>query len=260
MALLVDERRPCGVTFAFTERTGGVSEGPYASLNLDDREDDAQLVAQNRAIAFGALGIDQLLDRLVQPLQVHGERIVTIERGDEGELGRARAEAAEGADAVVCVAPDVPVMLLSADCALVVLVVEGGFAVAHSGWRGTMAEISAQALGELCRLTGARPDEALAYVGPHIGRADFEVSEELRDRFVERFGDEVAGPGCRVDLGHAIRASLVRAGMGEGQVAVFDESTMSHTDRFYSWRAQGGACGRNAAIACRVRARGEANL
>ena len=72
VALLTDERVGGGVTFAFTERTGGVSAAPYSSLNLGGRcGDDPRAVAENRRRALVALGAEGLLDRLVEPRQVH---------------------------------------------------------------------------------------------------------------------------------------------------------------------------------------------
>ena len=249
VTLLCDQRRPGGVTFAFTERTGGVSTGRYASLNLDDREDDPSLVAENRRRALAAMGLEGLEGRLVVPLQVHGTKVLSIADADEGALSHVRREAMHGCDAIACVASGVPVMLLSADCALVVLVAPGGFAIAHSGWRGTLGEVSARALEALCGLCGARADEVRAYIGPHIGRDDYEVGDELRDRFVARFGGQVAD-GTRLDLGRAIELTLERAGMDPLQVASVEASTASSTERFFSWRAEGPQVGRMGAIAC----------
>ena len=62
-----------------------------------------------------------------------------------------------------------------ADCVPVILVAPGGFAVAHSGWKGTIARISARATEALCQATGAKSSEVKAYIGPHIGGADCEV-------------------------------------------------------------------------------------
>ena len=260
MALLGDDSRPGGVTFAFTERTGGVSVGPYASLNLCMRQgDDSEAVAENRARALSALGLSYCADRLVMPLQVHGTNVVTIDTAGEEALEAARMSAEAGADAIVCTVGDVPVMLLQADCPLVVLACEGGFAVVHSGWRSTIDGIAARALEELCRVARTRPEDVCAYVSPHIQRADYEVSQDVADRFAERFGAAVVGPGRTLDLSCAIRMSLAEAGMPAGQMAFAEDSTASCPDRFFSYRASGGTCGRQAAVACLAHGEGGAS-
>ena len=250
VALLGDERRPGGVTFGFTERGGGVSEGEFSSLNLGDRcGDDPQCVAENRRLALEALGAAGLDARLINPVQVHGDHVVVVTDGSDETVRRAQAEAREGADAVVCTAADVPVLLCYADCVPVVLTAPGAFAVVHSGWRGTIARISAKALAALCEASGAMPAEVNAYVGPHVTGEDYEVSPELLDRFVEAFGPGVALPGTRLDLGVAVRDTLTAAGVAPDAIAMCEISTAQATDRFFSYRSSGGKCGRHGALA-----------
>ena len=180
VTLLGDTRRPNGVTFAFTERTGGVSSAPYASLNLGSHcGDDPACVAENRARALAALGASAIADRLVEPRQVHGDEVVVVDSASPAALEQARELAQAGADAIVCTAPGVPVLLCFADCVPIVLTAPGGFAVVHSGWRGTLARIGAKALSVLCERAGCVPADVTAYVGPHVSGNDYEVSPEL---------------------------------------------------------------------------------
>ena len=251
VTLLADAERPCGVTLAFTERTGGVSAAPYASLNLGDAcGDRAEDVAANRRRALDAIGAGACAERLVNPRQVHGDEVVVVREGTDAAIAAARRQAREGADAVVCLATDVPVLLCYADCVPVVLVAPGGFAVVHSGWRGTDARIAAKAARILLAETGAEASQALAYIGPHIGVGDYEVSPELARHFADGFGPECVRDGNRLDLGYCVRAALAEVGVGEGQVASCDDSTAGNTDRFYSYRAE-GMCGRHGALAFR---------
>lgn len=250
VTLLGDRSLPGGVTFAFTERTGGVSEPPYASLNLGDAcGDDPAAVAENRRRALEALGAGAFGGRLVNPRQVHGDHVVTVASADPAEVCRAQAEARAGADAVVCVAAQVPVMLCFADCLPLVLVAPGGFAVAHSGWRGTMARIAGKTASALCQAAGCAPDQLAAYIGPHIAGPDYEVSQALADRFVGEFGPSALVGERRLDLAACVRQALAEAGVAPDRVEDCGMSTPRALDRFFSYRAEGGICGRHAAIA-----------
>lgn len=249
VTLLGDPHRPGGVTLAFTERTGGISNGCYASLNLGGAcGDDPDAVRENRRRALAALGAAAYEDTYIEPKQVHGDVVVTV--GGSGLASdEARRVAREGADAVVCVTKKVPVLMCFADCVPIILATEGGFAVVHSGWRGTIARIAGKALNVLVREAASHPEQVCAYVGPHIGVSDYEVSPELATRFAQEFGADVIVGERNLDLGKAVVAALVSEGLPAGNIALVEASTASNTDRFFSYRAQGGACGRHGALA-----------
>ena len=253
MTLLSDEKPEGGVTFAFTERTGGVSAAPYASLNLGDRcGDDPAAVAENRRRALAAIGADACAEALVTPHQVHGDTVVVVRETSGPAHDEAVRLAGAGADAVVCTAPDVPVLLCFADCVPVVICAPGGFAVAHSGWRGTIARIAQKTAGVLMAETGCQASDLRAYVGPRIGGVDYEVSAEMVRDFSAEFGEGVlVGVAARrkLDLGYAVACALTDAGVTRNNLAMAPGSTASSTDRFFSYRAEHGVCGRHAALA-----------
>lgn len=238
------------VAFGFTERTGGVSKPPYASLNLGTHVgDDPDAVAENRRLVLEALGCADDVESLLVPNQVHGDAVAVVRDASPDALAAVRREIAEGADAIVCTAPGVPVMLCYADCVPVVLVAPRGFAVAHSGWKGTYAGIAGKAASILAHESGCRADEVGAYIGPHILGDEYEVSAELRERFAERFSS-LADPSDRLlDLSRAIRESLEAAGVDGGNIVDAGLSTMRDNDRFYSYRKEGGVTGRHGAVA-----------
>lgn len=255
VTLLGDTLSPGGVTFAFTERTGGASAGIYASLNLGSRcGDSPEAVATNRARALEALGAGAFASNLIEPKQVHGDHIVTVRSNAQTELEEARREAQEGADAIVCTAAEVPVLLCFADCVPVVLVAVGehpGFAVVHSGWRGTLARISAKAARVLSQETGCASTEILAYIGPHILGQDYEVSSELIETFEAEFGAIARAEGTErnLDMSACIIKALEGEGLGRNTICDLELSTATNLDRFYSYRVEKGSCGRHGAIA-----------
>lgn len=246
---LVEGRRG-DVRFAFTERGGGVSRAPFASLNLGAHVgDDPAAVGENRRRVLAALGAEADLARLLVPNQVHGDRVVTVSDAADDTLGRVREAIAEGADAIVCVAARVPVLLCFADCVPVVLTCPGGFAVVHSGWKGTYAGIAGKAARALARAAACDPGEIDAYIGPHILGDEYEVSVELMERFAARFEGIDAASGRLLDLSRAIRCSLAEAGVAPERVFDPGLSTVRRNDRFFSYRAEGGTCGRHGTIA-----------
>ena len=250
VTLLGDASRPGGVTFAFTERTGGTSNGAWASLNLGDACGDVpERVQANRARALEALCPGADIARLVNPRQVHGDTVVCIESGDAASIEKAQAEARLGADAIAVCVPDVPVLLCYADCVPVVLVADGGFAVVHSGWKGTFARISANAAAALSRITGARPETMRAYIGPHILGSEYEVDAELAGRFSAAFGPAAIVGERNLDLGFCIASALQDAGLASSNICDEQISCFSQPERFFSYRASGGACGRHGALA-----------
>lgn len=250
----------CGVRIAFTGRHGGVSCGPYASLNLGSHVgDDADAVQENRRRIMAALGAADA--QVVCLNQVHGERVVSIGANDPAAVERVRAEAADGADAIVVGAPDVAPLLCFADCVPVIAVCPtGDFAVAHAGWRGVVAGVAGEAVRALAELQvrrGAAPDAAAAahamniYLGPHIGACCFQTGAEVRERFVQRFGAKVLAGEDRIDLTAALRLDVAAAGVDPQRIVDSGICTQCNAHDQFSYRASGGQCGRHAAIAVR---------
>lgn len=237
------------VRFAFTERTGGVSEDAYSSLNLGSHVgDDPFSVQENRRRVLDAMGAAECEHNLLVPNQVHGDHVVVVSSNGADDLEDVREQIAEGCDAIVCTAREVPVMLCFADCVPVVLVAPGGFAVVHSGWKGTIARISAKACQALCDATGCDPSDVSAYIGPHILGDEYEVSQELMNRFAAEFASIDASASRLLDLSAAIVEALEDAGVAKDHIVDTGLSTMRQNDRFYSYRKEAGTCGRHAAI------------
>jgi hypothetical protein len=235
--ILPDWPAPPRVRAASTTRLGGVSPGPYEALNLADHVgDDPAHVARNRAL---------LRDRLALPAeplwleQVHGRDCV--------DAGTAAPGCA--ADAAVARAPGRVCAVMTADCLPVLLCNRGGEAVAaaHAGWRGLATGVIEQAVVAL----DADPEEILAWLGPAIGPAAFEVGGEVRDTFVAEDPGAAAdfrahGPGkWLADLFGLARRRLAR--MGVTRVYGGGLCTYSDRARFYSFRRD-GATGRMASL------------
>jgi polyphenol oxidase len=166
------------VRHGFFTRTGGVSEGAFASLNCGySSGDDIRRVEANRARALERLGVAP--ESLCTVRQVHGTKVV---------LARApqpRRPTLE-ADALVADRPGITLGVLSADCAPVLLADAdaGMIGAAHAGWRGALAgviEATVEAMAE----RGAVRERTVAVVGPCIAQASYEVGPELLTRFTD---------------------------------------------------------------------------
>jgi YfiH family protein len=222
-----------GYEVAFTTRVGGVSEGPYASLNLGRKSGDVpERAGENRRIACEAIGAD--LEKLALNYQVHSARV----------LRAAPAMRGERADGLWTDEPGLPILAMSADCLPIVLVRPGeakpAVAVLHAGWKGLLAgivEAGAQALGR---------GTLKAAVGPAIGPCCYQVGEEVAAPFRERFGDDVVSEG-HLDLWTSAERALRAAGIEE--VDRFDRCTACEPETFFSHRRDAGRTGRQGVIA-----------
>ena len=236
-----------------TTRRGGVSAGPYASLNLSlNVGDDAAAVLENRRRAAAALGAGP--EDVVFCEQVHGGVAEVVGAADRGRGTRASADAVPGADALVTADPGTVLAVLAADCVPVVLYdpVAHVLACAHAGWRGTVARAAAAAVAAM-RSLGTRPADVIAGIGPAIAPDRYQVGAEVAEAAAGAFGDRAptvlraTGPGqWQFDLSTANRLILTGAGVPDHQINV---SNVPTGGPFFSYRAE-RPCGRFAALAC----------
>jgi polyphenol oxidase len=204
---------------AFTTRAGGVSSGPYDSLNLALLSDDAQEnVEENRRRACAEIGGDA--SRLALNRQEHTVLVHRAVPGARGEPG----------DGLWTDEPGLPMLKLTADCVPIALArADGGrpaLALLHAGWRG-LAEGIVDA--GVAALGGGR---LAAAVGPAIGPCCYEVGTEVSERF-----DPDLTRGRILDLWSAAERALRRAGVSA--VERVDLCTRCNPDLFFSHRRQG---------------------
>ena len=254
-----------GVRIAFTTREGGVSEGPYASLNLGSHvKDDIASVRENRHRVLRAFANEDM--PLFVPNQVHGDTV--LELGDpeniDASLSSAEAQAItlqaqDGADGLVVHASNTAALLCYADCVPVIIVSPTGrFAVVHAGWRGVDNLIAVKAVRAIARadkaVLGAEAASTYnVYIGPHIGPECFETGADVHARFVSQFGESCAFDGTHIDLAEGLRIQLEQAGVNRSRICDLAKCTVCENNEFFSYRGQGGTCGRHGAFAVRTR-------
>jgi purine-nucleoside/S-methyl-5'-thioadenosine phosphorylase / adenosine deaminase len=225
---------------AFSTRLGGVSEGPFESLNLGILTgDEPDRVLENRSRLCRRAGSDP--EQATMLWQQHGPGVVRA-RADRGVM-TAGFDHPPG-DALWTDEAGLAMMLITADCLPVALArangTEPALAVLHVGWRGLLEGIvaaAAQALG------GGRLEAA---IGPGIGPCCYEVGNEVAEPYRARFGTDVM-EGRNLDLYAAAEKALSAAGCA--RVERVEMCTSCHPNLFFSHRRDGPATGRQGVVA-----------
>lgn len=235
--ILPDWPAPANVRAAVTTRAGGVSRAPYDSFNLATHVgDDPAAVHENRARLRAALALPAEPTWLKQ---VHGVVVVDAAQGGvEPE-----------ADGAFAMQPGAVCVVLTADCLPVLLCNRSGTNVAalHAGWRGLAGDVIEAGV----KAMGVPGGELLAWLGPAIGPASFEVGPEVRTTFMEH--DMQAAQAFRAtrdgkylaDIYLLARQRLQRLGVAAVYGGGF--CTVTERARFYSYRRD-GATGRMASL------------
>ena len=202
---------------AFTTRVGGVSEGPYASLNLGARGDEPERVAENRRRACESLGLDAA--RLSVNRQRHSPTVHRAEPGIRDEPGDGLWSDERGQ----------PMLALAADCVPIAVAASEGpprLAVVHAGWRGLAEGVVESGVRALSA------PRAAAVVGPSVGPCCYEVGPEVS----ARFDADLTNDGI-LDLWSAAERALRRAGVEA--VERVDLCTRCNPELFFSHRRSG---------------------
>jgi polyphenol oxidase len=228
--------RSAGVDAFMTDRFGGVSDGPYDSLNLGDHVgDDVNCVQENRGRVATAAGV--ATDRLAIISQAHGTSVVDADLSWRGETG----------DVIVSTSSDRAVAILVADCVplLVVAPRSRRFAVVHAGWRGLAGHVLGAAISSL----RDDPGELVVGVGPAISAESYQVGPDVATHFTHI--DGAVRPDVkdrsRLDLYAVVAAQLADHGVAATNIVAARERT-DGGELFFSDRAQ-RPCGRCALVA-----------
>ena len=235
---LLDWDAPGPYRVAFTTRLGGVSEGPFRSLNLGIlTADDPDRVVENRRRLAAAVGADA--ETATMAWQVHGANVTRAESRGIVTPGTPY----ERCDGLWSDRPGQAMVLVTADCLPVAIARRDGtprLAVLHVGWRGLLGGIVEAGVAVLGDGTLA------AAIGPGIGPCCYEVGEEVAEPFRAAYGEDVVR-GRNLDLRAATARALRRAGCAT--VDGFDLCTSCDETLFFSHRRDLGRTGRQGVIA-----------
>ena len=233
-----------GVTQAVFTRHGGVSGGPWSSLNVGlTVGDDPEKVARNRELSFAAAGRD--VRTLSDSWLIHSDDVLIYDQPRPSDQ-----YSPPKADIILTDNPEVSLFMRYADCVPILLVdpVRRAIGLAHAGWKGTVMKVAVRAFSAMAERYGSKPENLLAAVGPSIGPEHYEVGPEVVEQVQAAFGADAGellpqfGDSTHLDLWAANHLTLAEAGVKEIEVAGL--CTAEHTDDWFSHRAEDGKTGR----------------
>lgn len=240
------------VRHLFTTRVGGVSKGIYSTMNLSyTRGDEKEAVDENYRRIAGILGCE--VGDMVCADQTHTVNLRTVTRQDGGK-GILIPKDYKDIDGLMTDEPGIVLATFYADCVPLYFVDRRNRAVAlaHSGWRGTVARMGRCVVEKMREAYGTAPEDLAAVIGPSICRACYEVSEDVAEAFrlefrkpgqAEQILDDKGNGKYRLDLWRANEIILREAGILEEQIEVTDLCTCHNSEYLFSHRASQGKRG-----------------
>lgn len=242
----------------FSTRLGGVSEGIYKSMNLtfglNDLEEN---VYKNFNIIAEAMNTD--VHKMVYSKQTHTTNVLAVNNSNSG-MGIVRERNFDNIDALVTDVSQLCLVTSYADCIPVIVVDTKNKCIgaAHSGWRGTVGDITHNMLKVMKTEYKTSPKDIKAFVGPGICPDCYEVSTEVAEKFRKKY-DKVLKPGVtagdlivkngvtedkfQLNLPMANVFNLYNCGVSMENISVSDICTCCNSDLLFSHRATGGKRG-----------------
>ncbi len=245
-----------GVVHGFSTRMGGVSKEHLSSLNLSfNRGDLKENVMTNHKRFADAVGYDYR--KLVFSDQVHETSIYKVTEKDAGK-GIVRESDILNTDGLMTNVPDIPLITFYADCVPVFFYdpVKRVVAINHSGWRGTVKNISSRMISSLHREYGCRPSDIICAIGPSICKSCYEVSSDVAEEFRSVYSENEYNQMIKntgngkylLDLHLANYYNLTNAGINPDNIDVTDICTCCNPDFLFSHRASHGMRGNLGAV------------
>ena len=236
------------VRHGFSTRMGGVSCGPYASMNLSFTRGDApEAVRENYRRAAAALGVE--MESMTLAWQTHTANVRRVRREDRGK-GVVRERDYRDVDGLVTDEPGITLVTFYADCVPLYFLdpVRRAIGLSHSGWRGTAARMGRATLRKMEEEFGTDPGDVIACIGPSICQDCYEVGAEVAEAFLREFGpghrEEILAPGAepgkyQLDLWKANEIVLTEAGVHPDHLHVTDICTCCNPSYLFSHRKMG---------------------
>lgn len=209
--------------------------------------DDKNDVLKNRMILANSIGVNY--EDLISVQQVHGDKVKTITLDDLGKGAINYDDSLKGYDALITNIPKLPLFAFYADCVPIFIVdpVKKAIGIVHSGWKGTLLNISGNVIDNMIKEYKSEPKDLIAIIGPHIQSCCYEVSDEIINLFNSagyNIGNQIIKN--RLDLGLIVKNQLIKKGLKN--IELDNHCTGCDLNLFFSHRKENGQTGRMAGI------------
>jgi len=239
-----------GLIAVFTTRPGGFSSGAYASRNLGFYSgDEEEIVAENWRLTLADIGLE--MKKLAMPKLVHGHAMTFAEAGEDAwvQTGRIKRYAPGGYDAIATLDPAFALAVTMADCQGILLAdpSTGLLAAIHAGWRGTRDGIVKKTLSSLFSAGKAKPETLSMAMSPSLCPRHLALGPDVHLGMDKRFLVAVE-KGIALDMSGWNREQALECGVTADHIQLPAACNHENPDRFFSYRRDGAASGRMAAI------------
>lgn len=234
----------------FTTRAGGVSEGPFSSMNIGfGTGDSSENVKKNMEIMINRLKLD--IDNIVETHQTHTNNCVYVTEEHKGKVLLEYSQTGmKDIDGIYTDKKNITLMSFHADCTPIFLYdpVKRVIGLAHAGWRGTVQNIGGIMIRKFKEMFNSDPKDIIAAIGPSLCQNCFEVDEDVKDLFLENdkhFNDFMIQKGVKYhfDLWEINKYLLLKEGLDKQNIEISGACTKCRNDLFFSHRGQGGKRG-----------------
>lgn len=234
-----------------TTRIGGCSQGSYSGLNLGlNVNDNPEDVINNRKIL--AQELHTSFDKMISPNQTHSTNLMKVTLKDGGKGMYSLDDAPADVDGLYTRDRGLFLLTYHADCIPILIYEKKQHLILalHSGWKGNVHEITLKAIRKLIDEENCLPTEMYAYIGPSLGKNNFEAKEDIislvnqMEIDGQSYYEKKEDGNYLLDAKGLAKAQMLKAGIPESNITVSPYCTMDRQDLFYSYRAN-HHCGRN---------------
>lgn len=224
---------------AVSTKVGLSREAPFCFNLSENVGDDKTIVSENRKIFFELLGLDS--KQVVYQNQIHSDIITVVEKGENCGESDALITSNQNLTLIVTIADCVPILLYDPIKKLVGAV--------HSGWKGTANKILLKTINKLQEQFGSSPEDLVAYIGPSISPANYEVGIEVADQFDKKYVMQ-RNEKLFLDVSNSNYDMLIECGVKKQNIQKSELCTFEMKNLFHSYRRDGNLSGRSFAVIC----------
>ena len=207
-------------------------------LNLNPKDITLEYRDNQEKTFFNTIGFD--INESIFMNQVHKDNIVKIDEKNIN-LFVSREKLVKETDAIITNLKNIPLVVQTADCVPIILYCSESNSIAaiHSGWRGTVQNITEKTINAMIKEYNANPSKMYAYIGPYIALKDYEVGEEVAIHFKNK---TIINNKWHIDNGLEVKEQMIKCGILENNIEL--SNLNSYDDNFYSYRRDALQIGR----------------